>query len=578
MDRSDNFGFYLPSSNDDDVAEVDRISDNFRAIDEKLAVDDRFSQLSERPVQNKVISEFLQSVSEQLSSIEKSIPVVDSALDFSSENPVQNKVISNKFSEVGQVSANVKDELDREIKPRIEELERKKPEGAVLYTEQTLTEEQKAQARKNIGVDKALLLSDNRTLVVTSNNLYNKATVESGGYYQYTNGAWIERSDMCSTGFISCRAGEKFYSFLGSTGISYGGHLTCYDEEHNFVVGANITQTSGSSIQPITIPDNENIRYFKRSFPSWIYSNGTYQINKDEIKPYDEYAEGYVGQVGYNADFDVIAPNITKIEQEIEEIKSGGLGDKVVSYYTQTYNNDVSIQHKRSVAYGTTFWTFVVNRTKFDGTRVKPRLVGTDDTNPLGGTATTNVSSFALKGDFLHVVNGGIFLTSPNEADGITIIDGNILKSTGVEQFAVEQYVLGIDANGNFKTYRNETAENILADGSIHAVTAFVPLIEGGEVVDDSVLAVCPHYNVKHPRQVIGKLKGGNYFTFACDGRTDGEAGMTLAEVIDTITTEFAVEFAFNLDGGGSTQSTVGKKLVNRMLDNRVVPNVIVFE
>lgn len=434
-------------------------------------------------------------------------------------------------------------------------------------------------------VDNALFLTEGeRQVIVTSNNLFSKADVETGGYYVYTNGSWAERSDICSTGYIPCKAGDVFYSVQTLANDSlchYGGNVTCYDENYDFIVGVNVAVQSEHTEAPIVIPNNENIRYFRISLQASIYTNpyAFFRINKDEIKPYDEYCvEIRDDSSGYYAEHPVFAPNITTIEDDIAAIKSGN-----VMYFEHQYNNEVTIQHKRSKVYGTTYWMFIINDKKFDGSTIKPRIVGTDASNPLGGSGVTNVSSFAVKDNYLHVVNGGIFCTQNyangkvNEADGITIIDGNILRSTGVEQFAVEQYVLGIDANGHFKTYRNETAENILADGCIHAVTAFVPLVENGEAVNNSVLSVCPHYNVKHPRQVIGRLKDGKYFTFACDGRTDGEAGMTLAEVIDTITADLPVEFAFNLDGGGSTQSVVGKKLVNRILDNRAIPNVIVF-
>ena len=186
--------------------------------------------------------------------------------------------------------------------------------------------------------------------------------------------------------------------------------------------------------------------------------------------------------------------------------------------------------------------------------------------------------SFAKNNEYLHVINGGIYLVATGEADGITIINGQILKNTGVEQFAAEQYVLGITKNGNMKAYINETAANILADGAIYALTGFVPLVQDGAPVADSVLAVCPHYNIRHPRQIVGVLSDGNYFTFCCDGRTDNENGMTLKECVDTITHDLDVQFAFNLDGGGSTQTAVGKKQVNRVIDGRKIPNVITFK
>lgn len=443
-------------------------------------------------------------------------------------------------------------------------------ENTVLYTQQTLTEEQKAQARANIGVDKALMLTEGGVVVV-SNNFYNPAETEFGGYYARENGAWVDRSDFCSTGFIPCRAGEVFVAAQNGGVYYLGGNVTCYDKDYNFVVGTHADCTNPQIVTPFTIPSNPAICYFKIGFYKYAYDAGYYQINKDSVKPYDKYAEE-VTETAYRTEHDVIAPNITAIEDEIAAIKGGEGQAENVLYFEQHYNNEVTIQHKRSVAYGTTYWLFIINDTKFDGFTIKPRLVSTNESNPLGGNGVTNVTNFALKGDYLHVVNAGLF-TEGVVAKGITIIDGTIHQDEDGGS-----YVLGIDASGNFKTYYGETAEKILSDGCIYAVTGWTPIIEDGKPVDDSVLSVYPGGYQKHPRQIIGRLKDGKYFTFACDGRTDGEAGMSMAECIETIMLDLPVEFAFNLDGGGSMQSTVGKKLVNRIIDNRSVPNVIVFE
>lgn len=49
METSTNFGFNLPSRDNDDIADINQISDNFRIIDEKLAIDQTFSETSENP-------------------------------------------------------------------------------------------------------------------------------------------------------------------------------------------------------------------------------------------------------------------------------------------------------------------------------------------------------------------------------------------------------------------------------------------------------------------------------------------------------------------------------------------------
>lgn len=239
----------------------------------------------------------------------------------------------------------------------------------------------------------------------------------------------------------------------------------------------------------------------------------------------------------------------------------------------------LTIQKGRNSKVGTSYVVVRIPLYKEDGTSVRIAVKGTSDTCKLGDWNCTNVFEFAQKHNYLHVINGGIYLDPfSREADGITIIDGEILKTTGVELFEQEQYVLGITGEGDFRVYFKETAEYILQDGCVHAITGFVPLIEDSRPVGEEVLAVCPHYNERHPRQIIGRLRGGDYFTFWCDGRVECENGMTLKECIDTILENIEmIEFAFSLDGGGSARSMIGKKQITRTIEERPVSNVIVF-
>lgn len=229
---------------------------------------------------------------------------------------------------------------------------------------------------------------------------------------------------------------------------------------------------------------------------------------------------------------------------------------------------------------GTSYILFFIPFYKEDGTPMKVEVKYTSPTCKLGDWNCTDAYEFAKQHDYLHVINAGIYLDPfSREADGITIMDGEILKATGVELFPQEQYVLGITACGDFKTYYRSTAEHILADGCIHAITGFVPLIEHGVPVTEEVLSVCPHYKERHPRQIIGRFCNKDYFTFWCDGRTEQENGMTLQECIQVLqrVNGKEIEFAFSLDGGGSARSMIGKEQITRTIEERPVPNVIVF-
>lgn len=390
--------------------------------------------------------------------------------------------------------------------------------------------------------------------IITSNNLADPSQMIDGGYYAYNDGTWMSRSDIATTGLIPCESGQHYCCGVSLTSVR-GGACSFWNSGGEYVSGINIVDgTTG-----FDIPDNPEIKYFRMSF--YKGEKYLYRVNLNELKEYDEF------NVVYSFDKEIATPKFDSAYKDN------------ILYYSSTYKDDVAILHKRSENIGTSYIVTIINKEKYDGTKTQVTISGTS-AKALGDGSNTNVSTFANRNKavgYLHVINGGIFLTN-GEADGITIMNGAILKNTGVEQFEMEQYVLGITRNGEFKCYINESAENILADGSVYALTGFVPLIQDGMAVDDSVLSVCPHYNVRHPRQIIGTLADGNYFTFCCDGRTEGENGMTLAECIDTLMNDLNVTFAFNLDGGGSTQSIVGQKLINRLIDGRTVPNVITFK
>jgi hypothetical protein len=74
----------------------------------------------------------------------------------------------------------------------------------------------------------------------------------------------------------------------------------------------------------------------------------------------------------------------------------------------------------------------------------------------------------------------------------------------------------------------------------------------------------------RYPRAALG-VGGGLAWAVACDGRSDSDAGMTLAELAEFMR-GLSVETAINLDGGGSTSLVSGGRLVNRPRDNHGAP------
>ena len=264
------------------------------------------------------------------------------------------------------------------------------------------------------------------------------------------------------------------------------------------------------------------------------------------------------------------------IELPIKVVNEETSNIKLLS--SKTYNNVVNMHYYRDLVANTDAIFTIIEKSDFENNNinVKCRLLGSSCT----ATDYTDLKEYANKNNFLLLINSGIFnIDTDGSVDGVYIQDGTILQDTP-QKSHTKQYCLGIKADGTMKAYPYTIgASEILNDGCINAVTGFVPLIEDSMKVPDSVLSVCPHAFEKHPRQIIGTMQNGDYFTFTCDGRATGQEGMTLNECINFLT-NFDILFAFNLDGGGSTQTVVNKKKINRDITTplRRIPNCIVFE
>jgi hypothetical protein len=88
----------------------------------------------------------------------------------------------------------------------------------------------------------------------------------------------------------------------------------------------------------------------------------------------------------------------------------------------------------------------------------------------------------------------------------------------------------------------------------------------------------------RYPRAALA-LAGSRVLAAVCDGRADGEAGLTLAELADALV-ELGAEAAINLDGGGSASLVHAGRLRNRpreehgieILGGRPIATAIVFD
>jgi exopolysaccharide biosynthesis protein len=142
------------------------------------------------------------------------------------------------------------------------------------------------------------------------------------------------------------------------------------------------------------------------------------------------------------------------------------------------------------------------------------------------------------------------------------------------------RYTLGIKANNELVAYPFGTsADDMIADGALNALTAFVPLVVDGKPVPAKIMRYAKNSMVAHPRQVIAQFENLDLLILSCGGRGHGGVGMTGRDLTHILLDE-GVKFGFMLDGGGSTSTVLNGKLRTPRIDgdgtkDRLRPNFL---
>ena len=113
MEKSKNYNFNLPNSENDEIADINDISDNFRIIDDIMnETDQTFEPTSTKAASGKAVNEAIsgiQPIDENTEfifdggDVDGGVSVdivVDTVLSKTSNNPIANKAVATKFSEI----------------------------------------------------------------------------------------------------------------------------------------------------------------------------------------------------------------------------------------------------------------------------------------------------------------------------------------------------------------------------------------------------------------------------------------------------------------------------------------------
>ncbi|MBR2067774.1 MAG: phosphodiester glycosidase family protein [Solobacterium sp.] len=195
--------------------------------------------------------------------------------------------------------------------------------------------------------------------------------------------------------------------------------------------------------------------------------------------------------------------------------------------------------------------------------------------NTYGKNITATTSDMADDSDAILAINGDYY---GSRNSGYVLRNGTIYRSIASNN----QEDLVIDSDGNFSIIQeNEVAlediENALQ------VYSFGPaLLIDGEiaVTEDEEVGKAMASN---PRTAICQIDTLHYLFVVSDGRTSESEGLSLRELAEFLT-QFDVQTAYNLDGGGSSTMVFNGQIINnpttsgRSTKERSVSDAIIIQ
>lgn len=258
---------------------------------------------------------------------------------------------------------------------------------------------------------------------------------------------------------------------------------------------------------------------------------------------------------------------VARLSKEIADLKENGGGG---TSPLKTFIDNTDVDYAYDSETGVNYTVIRVYRDKIDGTKQYPFVYCTDK--------KSTYDLMQEKG-YCLAINAGIFDTA-GLPDGIVIQNGTVVQD-GETVTHPNCLPLTINNNGDlsYAAY-NASAQDLVANGVISAVTGFMPIIVDYQKYASENWNSVSHYTENAQRQIIGQFGNGDYAIVTCEGRNHQNSdGWTIAEA-QTVCEKIGLKFAYNLDGGGSTETMLGYKHINTIYDGttgRQVPTFIVF-
>jgi hypothetical protein len=241
------------------------------------------------------------------------------------------------------------------------------------------------------------------------------------------------------------------------------------------------------------------------------------------------------------------------------------------------YYNGVNVRYERDSASNTDYVITTIKHKDENG-KIIPLKRGFAENDPSQHTAET-AREFANRNNATLTLNASTFDSDPYRRRSTDIFEGQSLSGDPV----YHRWELGVLSDNTLKAYPPRTpVSELLSDGVVHSFAGFCPfIIDGEQQLSDYYIGISANSYEQHPRNAIAQMENKDIVILTCDGRSETSEGMTIEDMARILTNE-GVQFAYNLDGGGSAQTVVRGSLVTRPIDSdgleaRAVPDFIYF-
>lgn len=216
-----------------------------------------------------------------------------------------------------------------------------------------------------------------------------------------------------------------------------------------------------------------------------------------------------------------------------------------------------------------------VYRDKLDGSKQYPFVYAPNE----NGIPILSSYDVALAKGFAITINAGMG-AGWKGADGMLIQNSQVLQH-GPSIVNPDCRALTVNTDGDLGYAAVDAdADELVSQGIVSAVCGFMPIVVDYSSVPESEWNNIEHYDQAAQRQIIGQFANGDYAIISCDGRGfNNSTGWTIVQA-QRICLKHGLKFAYNLDGGGSTETVIQKKQLNLMYDGgtgRKIPVCIAF-